>query len=466
MGRSRFEMVYLRHLVPLLFSCFMLDVEAYTSPAGMAQLEQVAVLAEERADFAREHAKEHQVWPKLHNHAELGEAAGVQQGSHSTVLVQEISSEHAGEHLYERVIARNPTVFMKAGGKVEDCACNGKTNSKGQGGNCGFHSFRTNWCYVNAGCADKAAVNAQELPGNMRLYACQAENPIRKSSVDLVAQAKAAAEEVLTAHSNQKQADSGVMNALKDDFHASKELSTSKGVLVYAKMQEKNGEGQLKKWSGEAKRMSQLKALNSESAHFQKQTDMLTDKITKARAVIDSSKAVQKLAEFKIENAGAAKLHADVALTKAKGLSSAKLKTMKEKVADQSLADAEKATSARFSWKAQKAEWHAQGARDKLSRASIVLTAAKLAKQNAVKEHGGGSDQAKAAIDNFARAEKAHAQVKKAYGDYERKLKGETKVVHKNGVQVETKGNKVVVTFHKAGLNKDKKAVKTKEGST
>merc|ERR1712166_1289023 len=191
MGRSRFEMVYLRHLVPLLFSCFMLDVEAYTSPAGMAQLEQVAVLAEERADFARDHA-------------ELGEAAGVQQGSHSTVLVQEISSEHAGEHLYERVIARNPTVFMKAGGKVEDCACNGKTNSKGQGGNCGFHSFRTNWCYVNAGCADKAAVNAQELPGNMRLYACQAENPIRKSSVDLVAQAKAAAEEVLTAHSNQK----------------------------------------------------------------------------------------------------------------------------------------------------------------------------------------------------------------------------------------------------------------------
>ena len=67
-------------LVLLLFSCYMLDVEAYTSPAEMARLEQEAVLNQQRIDLTRAHQEQHRSWSQMASqHHDLGDSEAMDQ---------------------------------------------------------------------------------------------------------------------------------------------------------------------------------------------------------------------------------------------------------------------------------------------------------------------------------------------------------------------------------------------------
>merc|ERR1719182_111415 len=105
-----------------------------------------------------------------------------------------LTDESMGARMYAKALKAMPKVFMKQGGDPSECMCNGKQNDKGQGGDCQSHGFRTNWCYVNDACRDKAAVTAPELPGNKRLFACESDMPARNPHSDYVAAAKEAAQ--------------------------------------------------------------------------------------------------------------------------------------------------------------------------------------------------------------------------------------------------------------------------------
>merc|ERR1711918_8506 len=93
-----------------------------------------------------------------------------------------------------------------------------------------------------------------------------------------------------------------------------------------------------------------------------------------------------------------------------------------------------------------KEEWAAQSARKKMSRAKVVLTAAKLAKDDAAQRFGKDSKEYRDADDNFSKAAEASERVKRAYAEYALRVTGKA---NSGGVTVETKGDKVLVTMPK-----------------
>merc|ERR1711957_808781 len=202
-------------------------------------------------------------------------------------------------------------------------------------------------------------------------------------------------------------------------------------------MQLKTGKASRQKWKVESMRLNKFKDLNAESAHFQRQAELVHTKL---------AKAVIKFSKYKQEQASTNKDDATMSLSKAQHMNDVRLHQLRKRTADSYLVEAENANEHRFTWKAQKAEWKSQSARKKLSRAAVVLTVATAARDEAATKYGRKSDKYRHAENNFAQAEEASTRVKAAYKQYALKVAGAS---NPHGVTVETQGNKVVVTMPK-----------------